>query len=257
MKKIQILVGALFTVFLGTSAVAYDFSEADTLFAQREDSSTIAKTRALYEKALSSSASREDLLHAVERLGKLAFYEGELLTSQDDSSKRKQIFSKCLDYVENVNPSKIGKTGIYFYWKTSCLALWGRAAGMLSAAGRLSELKDNMKQGLEFDMDYAGGGIHRVVATIHLRASWLSGLQDYEKALVQINEAVKKGPEYFNVYLVKAEVLRALNRNNEALVVLENAKRELEKLVRANKLPLNLEPESKVFLKQIKFALNS
>ncbi len=257
MKKVQFLVAALFTVLICTAAVAHDFSEADAAFALREDSSTIAKTRGLYEQALNSSASKEDLLHAVERLGKLAYYEGELLLSQDDSSKRKQIFSKCLEYVENINPAKIGKSENYFYWKTSCLALWGRAAGMISAAVRLGELKDNMKQGLEFNTDYAGGGMHRVVATIHLRASWLSGLQDYEKALVQINEAAQKGPEYFNVYVVKAEILKALDRGNEALVVLETAKRELEKLIRAKQLPVNLGPESKIFLNQIKAALRN
>ena len=255
MKRLLVLVGALLTVFVGTSAAAYDFSEADALFKQRENNlGAISKARGLYEQALSGS-SKEDLMHAVERLGKLAYYEGDLLLSQDESSKRKQIFSKCLEHVESINPSKIGKTGTYFYWKTACLALWGRAAGMISAAGRLGELKDSMRQGLEFDAEYAGGGMHRVVATIHLRASWLSGLQNYEKALLQINEAIAKGPEYFNVYVVKAEILKALDRDNEALQVLETAKRELEKLERAKQLPANLEPETRVFLKQIKEAL--
>ncbi len=258
MKRLAILVGTLLTVLIGASANAYDFSKADALFKQRDNNlSAIAQARGLYEQALNSSSSKEDLMHAVERLGKLAYYEGDLLLAQNESSKRAQVFSKCLEYVESISPAQIGKTGAYFYWKTACLALWGRAAGMFAAAGRLGELKESMKQGLALDPDYAGGGMDRVIATINLRASWLSGLQDYNAALEHINKAVVKGPQYFNVYIVKAEILKALDRDNEALVVLETAKRELEKLIATNNLPTDLEAESRIFLKQIKTALRN
>jgi len=254
MKKVSIYLSVL-TILFSTSLSAFDFNEANNHFSQRENNpSAIAKARSLYEQGLNSS-SKSEQLYAVEQLGRLAYYEGDLLTPQSESSKRVKIFDQCLEYVETINPSKFGKTEAYYYWKTTCLALWGRAAGMFSAAGRLGELKDNMKQGLELDSNYAGGGLHRVIANIKLHASWLSGLQDRPGALVQIELAIQKGPQFYNAYLSKAEILRALNNDGEALQVLETAKKELERLARNNQLPAGYEPESKVFLKQIKEAL--
>lgn len=254
MKNLFVLLSSI--VFLmSTSLFAFDFTAADSFFAKRENNpSAIASARSLYESGLSSTVKSEKV-YAVEQLGKLAYYEGDLLTSSSESSKQAKIFEKCLNYVENINPTSFGKSGAYYYWKATCLAMWGRAAGMFAAAGRLGELKEVMKSGLEFDSFYAGGGMHRVVAGVKLNASWLSGLQDREGALVHIDQAIAKGSTFFNAYVLKAEILRKLNRDDEALVVLEDAKRKLEKLVRNNNLPEGYEVEARVFLQQIKAAL--
>lgn len=244
---------------LSASANAFDFSQADALFKQRENNATaIGQARALYQDGLNSQ-SKDEKAYAAQQLGRLAYYEGELLTAEDSHSKRVEIFSQCMDDMDKAGPSIIGDTAQHFYWKTVCMALWGRSASKLSVLWRLSELKELMKHGLEVDSNYEGGGMHRVVATIKVRTksmSWLpGGLYDLQGALTHIDQAIAKGPNFYNAYVVKAEILKNLGRDDEALALLEKTKRELEAKVRGSRLPEGFEPESRAFLKQIRNAL--
>lgn len=248
----------VFIILLSGPSYGFDFTSADALFARRENNlENISSARQIYQRAL-KSAQGEELLHAVEHLGKLAYYEGELLVAESDHSARRKIFQQCQDDVESINPAKTGKEyPAYFYWKSACIALWAKSAKPWSVPGRIGDLEDAMNRGLELDASYEGGGIHRIMGSVYLKSkalSWVPGLgrfYDPAKALSHIEKAIEMGPEYYNAHMVKAEILKELDRGNEGKKLLQEKANELSMRVGRNSLPLGLEPESKVLLKQM------
>ncbi len=255
MKNLRLpIFAALMAFALSNVAMAYDFSRADRLFAARENSpANIAQARTLYAAALGQVQGQE-LIYAVERLAKLAYYEGDLLTSPDDKDKRAGIFTQCQEYVDHINPNNIhSETAVYYYWKTACLALWGESVSQWTAMFHVNELKGLLADGLRVDPNYEGGGMHRLAAAIYVRSTnmRLVGLYDPAAALTHINAAIAVGPEYFNAFLLKGMILKALDRNDDALAVLTTAKRQLEQKLATNSVQEDLLPESKVFLRQM------
>ena len=248
MKKVLFIALAL-----STAVAAFDFSQADQFFANREKNpSAIASAKALYQQALDTSGNKDEVLYAMEQFGRLSYYEGDLLTPQSDSNKRVEIFSKCMDNADKIQNIK---PGAFYYWKTACMALWGKSASWFSVAWRLSNLKDLINKGLTLNDSYEGGGMERVVANIQVKSPSISGLIDHNAALIHINSAIAKGPQYYGAYITKAEILKALGREDEGIKLLEATKRDLEGKIRNNQLPKGLEPESKMFLLGIKAAL--
>ena len=255
---------ALLTTYLGLIAFsgfgfAYDFTAADSLFAKRESNlSNIAKARTLYEQAL-NQVSGEEKVYAAEQLAKLAYYEGELLTSEDNDSKRVDIFQKCQDDMEKVSPAQMEgqEYAAYYYWKSACMALWAKSASSFAVLGRVADLEAAMLRGAEVDGSYDGGGVHRVMASVYLKSKamrWIPGLSrfyDPKKALVHINQAINYGPEFYNAYLVKAEIIKELKQKREGLDLLKSKQEELARRVKNNTLPEGLEPESKAVLGQM------
>lgn len=265
MKKRSTLVAIpLLMAFLSAGAFAFDFTEADRLFDARENNlQNIADARAIYQKAL-LEAKGEELIHAVDHLGKLAYYEGELLTDEGDSKKRVAIFSQCQNDVDTISPAKLGEENpVYYYWRSACTALWGKSANSFSVLGHLSELKRLMQRGMEVAPDYAGGGMLRVVAGVYIGSKMLrfipglSDLYNPSKALEYVNKALMMSNDYYNAPIVKAEAMRALGEKDAATVYLKDKKQELEKRVRTNNLPKGLEPESRKHLEQMNKLLAS
>lgn len=241
------------------SVFAFDYKEADSLFGQRENNlSNITQARALYREALRKTQG-DDKVYAVEQLAKLAYYEGDLLTDEKDSTKRVDIFQQCQDDVEEVSPAKMEgqEYAAYYYWKSACMALWAKSAGSFSVLARVSDLEAAMYRGAEVDGSFAGGGVHRVMGSVYLKSKamrWIPGLSrfyDPDKALVHIDKAISFGPEYYVAYLVKAEILKELKRGKEGLTLLKQKHDELSVRVRKNDLPDDLKPESKVILQQM------
>src|SRR5258706_4418025 len=96
-------------------SAGFDFSVADSLFAERENNpSKITEARAIYRRAL-NEAKGDDLVRAMDYLGKLAYYEGDLLTAENNHDKRVQIFQQCQDDVEKISPQKLGKEVDAYY----------------------------------------------------------------------------------------------------------------------------------------------
>jgi tetratricopeptide (TPR) repeat protein len=252
------------SLVFGVHALAFDFTEADKFFAQRENSSAnIAKARAIYQRAL-TQADTQERVYAMGQLGKLAYYEGDLMTPEDEHSRRVSIFQKCQDDVDAISPSKIGRdTGTYHYWRATCIALWGKSASRLSVPFRAGNMRDSMAKGLSVDKTYEGGGTYRLMGAVYVKSkalSYLPGLGDLynpSKALEYIDEAIRIGPEYHNAYLYRAEVLKELGRKDEGRSYLIAKKNKLAALVSARTLPQGLEPESKLILRQMESALAS
>ena len=250
--KIRLLSPVLAMLF-AVSGYAYDFSRADSLFESRENNlQAISQARSLYQQALKNASGKDDLIYAVDHLGKLAFYEGELLTPESNSSKRVEIFLQCQEDVKSIHPDKVGKTGAYYYWNAACLGLWVKSASSFSALWRLSEVKAAFGALLENATDYASGGGYRILGGVGAKSqARVFGLYDPAKALEYINKAIELGPQYYNVYIIKAEVLNVLGRSSEAKQLLLSTKQDLEAKAARGQLPQGLEAESKVFLKQL------
>ena len=211
MKNFKLLV--LVTLALSAFSVqAYDFSKADELYEQRDPSlKTVSEARALYNAAL-KHVEGDELVYAVERLGRLAYYEGDLITTSEETEKRVAIFGRCMKVTELIRPDRLGyEHPAYYYWKTTCFGFWGKAAGELEAMGQLGDFKDALRAGvrLKASKKYAGGGIFRDAGATYSKskAMKLLGLYDLDKAWKLINFAIKTGPEYYSVYLIKAEIL--------------------------------------------------
>ncbi len=231
----------LSSLLLVCVAHAADFSKADALFAQRENNlSVIHQARALYENILYHTGDRVEQLNAMDQLGRLAYYEGELLTPMEDKKTRMAIFTKTQEYAEAVGSA---------YWKALGLALWSQSAGMVAGWWYLDDFKAAFKRALVEDVHTDDGGIFRLLAALYVQSVVLEiyGLYNPRLALEYANRAVELGPQRADVYLLKAHVLKTLGRGDEAKQVLKNA---LEQFSSA----ADLGPENNIFLERIKAA---
>ncbi len=233
---------------------AFDFSEADRLYAQRDRTQrdAIQKARALYEKALDSSLLR-DKLYALDHLGHLAFFEGDLLTSAKDKTTRERIFNQCYGYTRKVLPGAVGETPEFYHWTAACLALWGEAANPLVVMGRLGELKDTLLKGLRQFPNFDHGAFQRVAGAIYFKSNFRTfvWLYDPAKAMQSLNESIKQGPDYYLSHRIKAELLLATDRKKEALQFLEQTKSEMKAKAASRSIPKEILPETKILYAHI------
>lgn len=248
-----IAVGVCATM-LSQAAFAFDMTGADASFNQRENNRpAIAAARAGYRQAL-QGGSAEERRYAAGRIGRLAYFEGDLMTPEKDDGARKQIFGDCLNDIESINPAKIGQSIEYYYWKAVCIAFWAKAAGKLAAVGKIGALKEALTKAEELDKtrdkSYEGGGIYRLLAGIYIGSKFMSlfGLYDPEAALAKVNKALALCPSHYNAYVIKADVLETLGQKSAALSVLEDARRDLRESIAKNKLPVGYEPEARLML---------
>lgn len=262
----RITIGVLLLSLASYASV--ELEQADKDFALRANSKDgkehMDKAQKAYTDVLKDPKSNDaDKLHAAARLGRLAYYRGDLLTSKDDHKARVEIFRQCvsdMDAIESIHvknpkdPNKLEPTPEYRYWRATCLALQAKSSGAFAKLGLIGPLKTALKEGLEQGDDYADGGIDRVAAAVYINsAGRIFGLYHPEEALKLINKAVEKGPHHYNAYLIKADVLRELGKNTEADEVLRHALDKLEPL-KEDQYPADLKPETREYLRLLKAA---
>lgn len=207
--------------------------------------SAIASAKASYRKAL-THGQRAEKIYAAEQLGKLAYYEGDLLSGKKEHKKCVKVFEECMNDMEYVNPKLIGKNATYYLFKGMCLGFWGQSKGTFAAARRVSELKSLIQEGLNFDANYEAGGLNRLYAAVYIKSK-LMGLYDLDMALKRIDRSIELGPNYYNNYLIKAEILKEMGKEAEAFKLLS----QIDAKLRSTPLPLGLEPETKLIHKRI------
>lgn len=247
-QQTLLLAALMFT----SSSFAFDFSSADAYFKSRENNITaITNAKASYRESL-TKGSREEKIYAAQQLGKLAYYEGDLLTGEKEHKKRVRIFDECMRDMEQVNPKDIGKNAPYYLFKAMCLGLWGQSEGMFAAARRVGELKSLIQDGLDFDANYDSGGFHRMYAAVYIK-SRLMGLYDLQGALKHIDRSIELGPHYYNSYMIKADVLQEMGKSDEAKKLLL----EIEAKIKSSALPAGLEAETKLILKRMAEKISS
>ncbi len=249
----------LITVFNSIGALAFDFSDADKHFVKRENSQEdVKQAMELYDAAL-SRVSGDDLVYAVGQIAHLDYYKGDILTNSGDSTTREEIFSHCLDKVELISSSNINQeVGAYYYWKAACRAMWAQAVGT-RAMPFIKELRQNLYRGMEVGPTYMRGGIYRIAAavfTVDERLSWFN-LYSPERSIEFIDTSLEQATDIYFAYSIKAFALKALNRNDEAIQLLQEKIAALSKSINDNTLDPSYAPENKFELERMKGLLGS
>ena len=161
--------------------------------------------------------------------------------------------------VQQTTPKPNGRNAVFYYYKTACLALWGQSASILAALRRVDELRDTLEMGLKSFSLYDSGGIYRVGAAIHYKSKKLAllNLYDPEKALGYINHAIRLGPNNYQAYFYKAEILIELSKNDEAKRLLREKTKNLEAEIESGNFPDLTISESKIYLVRMQAYLST
>ncbi len=217
---------------------AADFSKADEFYAKRENNlEAIHEAMAIYRDILNQSEDLETKIRALTFVGRLAFYEGELLTPGDNSDRRMEIFAALQTDAEQAGSS---------YWKALALGLWCRSAGVAAAWWYLGDLKDALNKALLEEAHVEEGGIYRILAGLYSANSALSiyELYDLDLALQYANQAVTLAPHRLDALLVKSYVLNKSGKTDEAAALLQ------ESIARFSNRT-DLSPENKIYLQKV------
>jgi len=268
-------------------ALAIDFTAADALFANRESGrAVVGQARDAYLQLLGQATTQGDKIRVVEQLGRLALYEGEMLVPKSDTAARRQIFGDCWcketsvlrgacvkpGFLDTISPANLGhSTPAYFYFRGLCSGYWGEAANLIERATFSGVLRDNINDGLaqsNDDLNYEGGGIHRVVANVWSNpAARVVGLYNVHGALDQANLALAApatggngpGTVYFDNARTKVAVLQQLNQDepsggwkSQAVSYLDDTLIDMNDRVSSSQVPSDRAPEFKVFFQRLK-----
>ena len=270
----RILVRSFVVVSLGSGlafggmASANVFEAADALFAARgEGRSQIAAARAEYKRVL-ATVSGTDAVYAVQQLGKLAYYEGELVLPGGDgpSTARTAVFQDCREFVESIASIEAGRTQ-YHYWKLLCTAFWVRHAPRVTALFQIAGIRRyfdsvvgddlDLRAELALDSRYLGGGLYRVLAGVYrddLASLLRSSLPNREVALEWIDRSLaaaafpgdpNSGDMYYANVRGRGDILIRLGRTAEARELLTAGIAEIDELIAGDALPEGLEAESR------------
>jgi tetratricopeptide (TPR) repeat protein len=257
---------AIASVSVSVTALAFDFGTADALFAQREQGpAKIAQARAAYATGLINLNGAEKI-YAVEQLARLDYYEGLLLGDQGNKDDRKAIYQRCIDTLDtHIAPAKLGPTPQFYYWKASCLALWGNANGVSASLGRIPELLRLINDGLTTDTRYEGGGLYRLASAVYLKIPEIFGggvdksFDFNNRALASAafpgsqDPSTSTGNYFFNVYDQRAQALAKKGRKAEAISLLAEALERID----AGDVPVGREPETRLHRRDIEATLSS
>jgi len=202
------------------------------------------------------------------KIGRLSYMKGELLTDETPAghTKRKKIFQNCLRYNRHVSPKKIGKNTTYYYYKALCTAMWAKSRkedgflAKIEVKGKIPGIFAAIDKGNRIDSDYEGGGFSRVSTGLYIRSANIPffGIYDRDKASDAIDQAMsaRDSGDFYNSFQLKAEVLVAFNKIDEAKSLLTKKIRELKRrLARGEKLAGGV-PENKLYMKVMKKYLN-
>ena len=248
---------------------AYDFSAADAQFALRskteEGTAAISKAISLYRESL-DTVEGEDLLYAVAQISRLYIYLGDMVLSIEATKQRLRTFDNCLDTLNaTITPKKFGeKTPVYYYFKISCLALWGKSANPLQALMRIPTLKKAVDEGLKLDTRFEGGGIPRIVAAVYLNSKAKPlGLYRPEEAADLIDQALESKPiedraylhpisgaDVLENYYFQASALWENDRRDDAIALLTDTIAEYQELIEMEVLFEGREPETMVYFER-------
>lgn len=253
-------------------------SDADAAYAQRENNpAKIAEARAKYQQ-LAQTTRGDDLVYVVSQLGRLAYYEGEMLTPKDNKDVRREIFSACWcaspnvvmgcredGFIEKISPANLGrKHPAYYYFKGLCTGYWGEASSLADRARFVGVLKDMLREGPAADVDqrFDGGAIDRLAAGIHSNPEANSvGLFDPATAIAEAQRALQRenfpgdpnaGADYYDNWRSLAVALERADNKPEAVEVLRDAISQIEERTAQGRLPATREPETRWLLQQMK-----
>ena len=264
------VITVLSAAFPGMGAKAANFTDADQLFKRRaEGSSVISEARTHYLNQL-PSANNDEFSYAVEQVARLDAYEG-LKLIDTEPTQRQQIFSRCLTDLDNYKVQQRGPAAFFYYWKSVCLAQWARANGVLESLFRTNELFGYLDSGEAIDRTYEGGGFARIRGAALAKLPPINPFgprQDLNRSKQLLEASIASpawggshtpewdtGDYYYSTYFYLAETLVAMNRQADALQVIDDATARID----AGDIPVAREPEellSREYMRQLKERIN-
>jgi hypothetical protein len=260
----SLLVSSCLVSFSFANAMAADFTNANALFAERDNSSKAEEARAAYAQLISGS-SMEEKIYAVEQMGRIDYLVGSKLPENSDGNeKRKAIFKRCLDNQETINPKTTGvETPVFYYWKGVCLASWAKANGIVKSLEKSKELIETIETGKGVSATYEGGGFYRLGSVVYMNLPGLFG-GNLEKAAEYaalaesaeafegaLNPDTETGRYFYNLYTYKAQILAKQNNVSQAKATLQEAIARLN----AGDIPAGREPETALHKVEIEATL--
>jgi hypothetical protein len=256
----KLFAAALAALTLSAPAFADQWTSADSLYAQRENNrAKIADARAAYTAILNASgAAAQDKIRAATQIGRLSYYEGEMLLAKTDTAERKKVFKACWDALDKIKPTSganaIPATPNFYFYKGLCMAFWGEAAGTLASLPYVPTLLDMIEKGLAQDTRFEGGGIFRLAAGVYgNKKAQPLGLYQPEKALEMIEKSLvsaafpgdaNSGAKWFDNWRGKATALVELERNADAKTILTSGIAKINDLIDDDELPAGRTPET-------------
>lgn len=264
--KTFIAIAAIGAASFSVVAKADQWTEADALFAEREDDrAKIAQARAKYVAILDTATAKQDKIRAAVQIGRLAAYEGEMLLPKSAKAEREEIFGDCWrTHLEKISPAAVGeKTPEYYYYKGACLAWWSEAVGTARALLNIELAKRILSESLALDTRFEGGGAHRLAAGVKSNpaARPLPGLYDIAEAEEQIYQALdataypgdaNNGKTYYENMRGIFTVLVEAGKKDQAKAKAKEFIGVMERAVRIRRLPKGREAESRWVLAKLK-----
>lgn len=234
-------------LLVSSNILAASFDEADELFDRRgEGSEIIEKATRTYENLLKTNLPQEDVIYAVEQIGKLQSLRGQMIP-EAQIRKRKPFFARCLEAAEKIAPSKLSgeETPEYYFWFGSCKAQLSEAAGVTESLARSKEVHKILLAGMEVDPTYHGGGFQRILGGMYSKLPPINpfGPNGNLKEAVKVLEASIKSPSYeaeidpaygtgnyyFETYFLLAEVYIKLGEKELARKTIDTAVKRIDK----------------------------
>jgi len=193
-------------IFGAQASMAASLEEVDRLHENAVSAEDFARIVSLLEEAPAAAGERAwRLARAHYRLGKLSAGKGG-------------HYARCIESAKEAVLLNSGLAAGYFY-KGLCLGRMGELEGLWKSLEIIDPFRKDMETALKLDPGFDHGGPHRALAKLYLELPFFLG-GDLGKSLDHIGRAVSLAPQYEENYLIKAEVLFARGRLNEALEAL-------------------------------------
>lgn len=254
--RFAIFAGFLFNVAPG-AVQAFDFTEADQMFAQRGESSALLERARTKYLSLLTQLSGDERAYAIEQVARLDALAG-LKFMDSNPAERSRLFDRCLTDLDQFNPQTQGAKPFYYYWKSVCLAQWARANGILESLFRVDELLQYLDSGEAIDKTYEGGGFARIRGATYAKLPPINPFgprQDLNRSRLLLESSAASpaytqshtpewdtGDFYYSTYFYLAETLVAMGLQNEALNVINDATGRID----AGEVPPMREPEERL-----------
>ena len=240
---------------------AFDFQEADSLFEKREqDTSSILRSRMLYEQAL-PSVSGHEYFYAVEQILRLDVYDA-LRIPDLKKTERQAPLERCLKAAEKLNPGQLkAENPHYYYWRTICTSYLVELLGTYEVFRKATQLFESAEKGLKIDDSYEGGGFHRILGCLYLKIPSINpvgragnvhkAIEHFEKSLNSgayrdsPHPETDQGDYHFSTHYYYASALLEAGRKSEAKGIVDSTIERIE----SEDLPKGREPEARLALK--------
>lgn len=268
MKRSLVVTACFLGMALSRFAFAADYTAADALFDLRnaDDRSSVTKAVAAYEAVLKGTTGA-DRIYGLARVAQLQVFEAGYTKGLSDD-QRKDIFDKCYEDSERLNPSNFSglKVPHYYTFRTLCLGQWGRLeTNPVKKLARIPVLKSMVNQSLaqtDAQQLFYGYGVLRVVAAIKINpAADIAGLYDKVEGLRMLSDTgdgmftqanLDKNYEddallvrdYVENYRYRAEALVANGLKDQAKALLDAKIAEITQAAADGLLPAGREPET-------------